>query len=93
MIEPWITVYYRKSEHPHLRVGYTLPKFVGTAVTRNRIRRWCRESVRRWKEKSEETASGLELSFVFRRKPPDFYKKIKHEELTAILEKILDKIV
>lgn len=44
-VSPWLTLIYLESES-ELRFGWIIPKKVGNAVQRNKIKRWCRVIVR-----------------------------------------------
>jgi len=85
----WLTVNFKETQLGELRVGWTVPRFVGNAVVRNRLKRWCREFLR-------SEMAGVELSFdsniVFRRRTSDFYKQLKFEDLRKQLEKAFGKI-
>lgn len=68
-----------------MRCGWTTPKNVGSAVIRNRLKRWCRVYFR------SLTGSGRELpvdvNVVFRPMKDDFYRKLSYEAFAKILDK------
>ena len=72
-----------------MRFGWTLPKFVGTAVTRNRLKRWCREYLRKKALKDEKS---LDINFVFKRTNKDFYKNLNYEELDKTFNRFFRKL-
>ena len=53
-----LLVYTVKSEMPYPRIGFSIPKRVGNAVKRNKIRRRCREAFRLLKK---ELPSNLDI--------------------------------
>lgn len=67
---PHFIVYGRPTRRP-TRVGVTVSRKVGKAVTRNRVKRWVREAFRQNREQVPET---MDLVLVARqgRVPPDF---------------------
>ncbi len=50
------------AEAPRSRYGLTVSRKVGDAVTRNRVKRWLREAIRR----SEARVEGLDVVFIAR---------------------------
>ena len=73
-----------------VRCGWTLPRFVGNAVTRNRLKRWCREFLRQ--NQSKLDVSSLDINFVFKRKDSNFYKKLNHDEFNKTIDKFFKKL-
>lgn len=84
---PWLIVNYDKNSFGYLRLGCTLSRKVGTAVIRNKLRRWSKE----WFRKQEEQAIDINLLFLESRQQ-DFYKRLTHKELDLILENAFTKI-
>jgi len=78
----------------HFRCGWTIPKYVGSAVTRNRIRRWCREFFRA--AVNEGWDPSVDMNLVIRKQDKEFYKKLEHgsfkRSLRALKEKISKRI-
>lgn len=74
----------------NMRCGWTIPKYVGSAVTRNKMRRWCREFFR------EKLMSGwnpsLDLNIVMKRKEKNFFKGVDFNSFKGHLEKACRKI-
>ena len=78
-----------------MRCGWTLPRYVGNAVVRNRLRRWSRVYFRTLLAKMEPGAKTLpiDVNLVFR-KPEikgvdseDFYKKLKYDSFADVLDR------
>lgn len=88
-ITSWLLVNVQQTELSALRCGWTLPRQIGTAVTRNRFRRWGREFLRKWSKLSNKS---LDLNLVFKRKDKSFYKTLGHKEFDEALEKMVGKI-
>lgn len=71
----------------------TVPRYVGNAVLRNKMKRWLRDElsqhiqVKTSSRQIELSAKGLDLNFVFKRRPEDFYKKL----LRAEFQKCVDR--
>ena len=81
----WITLFYYQNSTGHLRVGFTLSRKVGSAVTRNRLRRWGREFFRQVPK--EDLKMGLDINVVFRPMEKEFYKSLEHTEFDSALAK------
>ena len=76
----WLLLaFYGNNER--FRVGWTVPRKVGSAVTRNRLKRWCREFFR----KMQHAGPAIDLNVVFLgpSKNEEFFKKLKHTEFEA----------
>lgn len=74
-----------------LRVGWTLPGYVGTSVTRNRLKRWIRVYLN---DLSGETKNNpCDINLVFRKRDAEFYSQLKHKDLDAALDKIFSQII
>lgn len=73
-----------------LRCGWTLPRQVGPAVTRNRLKRWSRVYFR---ERLKEGLSlPVDLNLVFRKTEGDFYKKLSYERFAQVVDKGLSQL-
>lgn len=51
---PLFLIFFRKNGQDHCRLGVTVSKKVGQAVTRNRVKRWLREYFRHWRSRAAE---------------------------------------
>lgn len=71
-------------------MGWTLPRFVGMAVVRNRLKRWGREQIKKWN--TEDWPETLNLNFVFKRKQVGFYRDLSREEFNIVFEKAFNKL-
>ena len=72
------------------RFGWTLPRYVGSAVTRNRLKRWCREFLRC--SISDNFTKNIDVNFVFKRRDKEFYKRLSHEEFNKTIKNFFRKI-
>ena len=68
-----------------MRCGWTLPRQVGPAVIRNRLKRWARVYFRN----RLITGGGLplDINLVFRKAEDEFYKKLDYERFALVLDK------
>lgn len=87
----WLLANIINNEGIGLRVGWTLPIYVGNAVVRNRMKRWLREYLRSLEEVKNEFS--IDINLVFKRKHLGFYsEKLGHGELNAALEQVFKKV-
>jgi ribonuclease P protein component len=82
----WLAVSYKKNTQEGLRWGWTLSRKIGNAVTRNRLKRWGRESLRGYKN------NELDINFIFKIKKHGFYQSLSHDEFRGAIEKTFSKI-
>ena len=75
--------YLVSSKRSNLRIGWTVPTYVGTAVIRNKFKRWIREYLRANFTKNSDIR--CDVNFVFKKKSPDFYKQLSHKEFNETL--------
>ncbi len=86
----WLVVNVCPNKLDAQRFGWTLPRYVGSAVTRNKFKRWCREFLRT--KLSEVDVSGFDINFVFKRNQKEFYKSLSHEEFDKAFERFFKKV-
>ncbi len=65
---------YGKTPEGYLRFGITISGKVGNSVTRNRLKRWCREYFRKTLE--GRTDRGIDANVIFKPVSAEFYRKI-----------------
>lgn len=82
---PWLLMNYIESQTGRLRCGWTLPRQVGPAVVRNRLKRWSRVYFRA-RLKDGHTLP-VDLNLVFRKTEGDFYKKLSYERFASVVDK------
>jgi ribonuclease P protein component len=73
-----------------IRVGWTVPSYVGSSVTRNRLKRWMREYIRGLPAGFLEMR--LDVNVVFRRRPEAFYANLEHRDLDEALKQLFKNI-
>jgi ribonuclease P protein component len=88
-INGWLLVNLQKTELKQFRCGFTLPRQTGTAVVRNRLRRWGKEYFRKWCVKNR---TSLDLNLIFKRRGKGFYASLTHKEFDEALEKLALKL-
>lgn len=95
-ITHWLMVVYRPNGENGpdgrkvSRVGWTLPRSVGTAVVRNRLKRWGRERVKVWDV--DQWSKSLDLNFVFKKKAAGFYQRLSREDFGTAFFRAYEKI-
>ncbi|MCB0392950.1 MAG: ribonuclease P protein component [Bdellovibrionales bacterium] len=80
----WMSVNLKKNEMGQFRCGWTLSRKVGSAVTRNKLKRWCREYFRTQIKTSEPF---VDLNVVLRVRDKDFYRNLTYNEFRKCLDK------
>jgi ribonuclease P protein component len=85
----WLQVQFIESSDSYLAVGVTTGRKVGSAVIRNRLKRWCLEFFKR--RAQQEMISG-HINVLFRPQKQGFYKELSHEELDEELQKAFRRI-
>jgi ribonuclease P protein component len=78
-------IVYAPSEHPNSRLGVTVTKKIGPAVTRNRLKRFCREFFRTHRE---QLAANVDVNIIAR----SAAARAANSELTISLEKLFSQI-
>lgn len=87
----WIVVNYKVNNLGTYRFGLTVPKYVGNAVIRNRVKRLCKEIFHI--SPVCKSLPSVDINFVFKKADPSFYKNISFEELKNELEKACKKVL
>lgn len=77
-----LVLYIRKNELDQSRIGITISKKTGNAVTRNKIKRRIKEIYR---EMAPNIKEGYDLIFVVRRNVPD----ISYQELRSAFHHLI----
>ena len=88
-VNSWLLVNTQKTKSGEMRLGWTISRYTGSAVVRNRLRRWGREYLRKWRKTNN---LSLDLNVIFKRKEKGFFKALTHEELDGALEKLVAKV-
>lgn len=81
-ITDWLAIQWLVSDDETLRVGWTIPGYVGSAVTRNKLKRWLKVFL---EQKWEPRGPKIKVHFLFKKKPVTFYKGLEHEYFDSIL--------
>jgi ribonuclease P protein component len=87
---PWLLSNYCENKGLGLRVGWTIPSYVGNAVLRNRLKRWMRNHLRHIN--SDLLNASVDINLVLRKKTEAFYRQLEHEVLDEALAEIFKKI-
>ena len=80
---------FERTERNQFRCGWTISRYVGTAVTRNRLRRWGKDYLRAWRKSVD---ASLDCNFVFKRGDKERYRTMGHGEFTEAMEKSVIKL-
>jgi ribonuclease P protein component len=93
----WLQIHFQKSKEEDLFIGVTTGRKVGSAVIRNRLKRWCLEYFRKHHKKlssgeKEQSSLSGQLNVLFRPQKEGFYKELTHEELDQELHRTLSRL-
>jgi ribonuclease P protein component len=86
----WLILSFQKNDGKGFRVGWTLPSYVGTAVVRNRLKRWMREFL--IQNQGSINKVDMDINIVLRRKGADFYKQLERKELDVVLSEVFQTL-
>jgi putative membrane protein insertion efficiency factor/ribonuclease P protein component len=85
-LAPWVHLHILSSEDGFSYYGMTASRKVGSAVVRNRLKRWVRNCVRT--EKWPDQFINKKVVFVFRAQTNElFFKEIKYSEFLQLYKK------
>jgi ribonuclease P protein component len=82
----WITINYTPNEAGYLRYGFTISSKVGTAVIRNKLKRWLREAIRESVKKGFD--SKIDINVFLKPVGIDFYSNLKYLEVKIAVEQL-----
>lgn len=84
----WLLLNYSKKDQKGLQFGVTASRKVGSAVVRNKLKRWSREYFRDFVTRSNQTGSPIDVSINIIFKPIDqgFYKGLSFEEFKKAMD-------
>ena len=88
----WLCVNFDSNSDGIVRLGLTVPKYVGSAVLRNKIKRWSKELTRD-AVKKKVFNKGVDLNLFFRNRNKDFYKTVSYEEFEKCFKSAINKVV
>lgn len=88
-VNSWLLVNLLRTETGEIRCGWTISRQIGSAVVRNRFRRWGREYLREW---SVGQNKSFDVNLIFKRKDKGFYKSVNHEEFDGAMDKMVAKL-
>lgn len=83
----WLKAFFLSEDKAKgLKLAWSVPKkYVPDSVTRNRLKRWGRENLRK------SSLKGL-IFMVFLRREKAFYKKLKRKDFDDVFKVVLEKI-
>ncbi len=87
----WLLVIYRNNDLGFLRYGFSLTRKLGSAVTRNRLKRWSREFLK--KKIKEGQDLSVDTHFIFRPTDQEFYRNLQFADFEKDLEAMYRKMV
>lgn len=82
----WLTIQYLDIDSKDIFFGITASRKVGSAVFRNKLKRWVRHSVRSIKFSPQ--SKGKKIVFVFRPQADGFYEKLSFADFKSALSEL-----
>ena len=78
----WLTVISNPNQAGYLQYAFSIPRKVGSAVRRNKLRRWGREIIR--KQIREGKDWPVDVHFIIRPMPDGFFTKLTLEDFSRV---------
>jgi ribonuclease P protein component len=89
----WLIFKVLNHEEKFHKLGWTVPKYVGNAVLRNKFKRWLREILENKKQMTLKLSEKhYSLNLILRKKNASFYQDVKFEEFERAVLNGLRKI-
>ncbi|MEN0057838.1 MAG: ribonuclease P protein component [Bdellovibrio sp.] len=86
----WLLLNYRANTLGHVRFGVTASRKTGSAVVRNKLKRWSREYFRA--SLVAEKSIEADINIIFKPMDAGFYKGLSHEEFVKALDRGLSTL-
>lgn len=86
----WLLLNYKKNTWGQVRFGVTASRKVGSAVVRNKLKRWTREHFRSFLMAGKSIEADINI--IFKPMEANFYKGLSHEEFIKGLDRGLDVV-
>lgn len=83
----WFFVNYQKNNELGVRLGLTVPRYCGKAVTRNKLKRWCKDFFRNFDESLD-----YDINIIYKKMPERFYENLRHETMVRHLVKCVSNV-
>lgn len=90
-VNAWLLVNWRRANETHIRCGWTIPGHIGSAVLRNKFKRWGREYLKKWSALST-LAEGLDMNMILKRRPDGFYRELTHKDFDEAMSRATAKL-
>ncbi|WP_407933181.1 ribonuclease P protein component [Bdellovibrio reynosensis] len=84
----WLLLNYQKNQVGQLRFGVTASRKVGSAVVRNKLKRWSREYFRALSVDGKSIEADINI--IFKPMDSNFYKGLNHEEFVKAMDRGLE---
>ena len=79
----WLLLNYKKNKLNQFRCGWTVPRYVGNAVLRNKLKRWSRELFR----ETIKNEIAMDVNLVFLKQDKDFYRELTYDNFKETFKK------
>jgi ribonuclease P protein component len=85
-LSSWLLMSFKANDVGHLRFGCTISSKVGSAVIRNKLKRWTKEYFR--KAIKDGFNPEFDINLVFRPMAKDFYTKLTFSDFCESMENV-----